>query len=70
MATTAILLSSLMVSVPLANALEYLEPNVQRHAGILPRSVCKQLIQLGEEGGKFPAVNDRFVYSYVAARVA
>ena len=29
---------------------EYLEPNVQRHVGVLPESVCKQLIDLGEEG--------------------
>ena len=28
---------------------EYLEPNVQRHVGVLPESVCKQLIDLGEE---------------------
>ena len=29
---------------------EYLEPNVQRHAGVIPKSVCKELIDLGEEG--------------------
>ena len=29
---------------------EYLEPNVQRHAGVIPESVCKKLIDLGEEG--------------------
>ena len=33
-----------------ARATEYLEPNVQRHAGLLPASVCKQLIELGEKG--------------------
>mmetsp|Transcript_21233 Transcript_21233/g.39014 ORF Transcript_21233/g.39014 Transcript_21233/m.39014 type:complete len:380 (+) Transcript_21233:26-1165(+) len=39
--------------VSLANAVEhqYLEPNVQRHVGVLPPSVCKRLIDLGEESG-------------------
>ena len=32
---------------------EYLEPNVQRHAGVIPKSVCKELIDLGEEGTAF-----------------
>ena len=30
--------------------IQYLEPSVQRHAGVLPLSVCKQLIELGEKG--------------------
>ena len=33
-----------------SNPDEYLEPNVQRHAGVIPKSVCKELIDLGEEG--------------------
>mmetsp|Transcript_7921 Transcript_7921/g.17195 ORF Transcript_7921/g.17195 Transcript_7921/m.17195 type:complete len:147 (-) Transcript_7921:68-508(-) len=28
---------------------QYLEPNVQRHVGIIPPSVCQQLINLGEK---------------------
>lgn len=36
---------------PSANALEHLQPDVQRHAGVLPLSVCKQLIDLGEKSG-------------------
>mmetsp|Transcript_27812 Transcript_27812/g.59106 ORF Transcript_27812/g.59106 Transcript_27812/m.59106 type:complete len:265 (-) Transcript_27812:631-1425(-) len=30
---------------------QYLEPVVQRHVGVLPPSVCKQLIDLGEKFG-------------------
>ena len=32
------------------DAIEYLEPNVQRIERVLPLDVCKQLIDLGEEG--------------------
>lgn len=35
----------------LASAAEYLEPNVQRHVGVLSATVCKELIQLGEKSG-------------------
>jgi len=33
--------------------LEYLEPHVQRHAGMLPKSTCNELIDLGERGVLF-----------------
>ena len=42
------ILTLLAQEVPLVSASH--EPVVQRHAGVLPRSVCKQLIDLGEEG--------------------
>ena len=32
------------------HAPQYLEPNVQRYAGVIPKSVCDQLIDLGENG--------------------
>jgi len=31
--------------------LEYLEPNVQRHAGVFPKSLCNEFIDLGEQAG-------------------
>ena len=36
--------------------LEYLEPNVQRHAGVLPKSLCNKLIDLGEQGVFMPCL--------------
>ena len=47
---SAVVFLRLSAPAPLANALEYLEPTVQRHAGVIPRSVCKHLIELGEKG--------------------
>ncbi len=50
-AVAAILSLSALVSLTHATSdAEYLEPNVQRVVGVLPLSVCKQLIILGEEG--------------------
>jgi hypothetical protein len=47
-----------LVSRASANkAIEYLEPNVQRLVGVLPKSVCKQLIDLGEEGRRLVQLN-------------
>ena len=46
---TVALLPALSAPGPIANATEYLEPNVQGHVGVLPTSVCRQLIELGEE---------------------
>ena len=46
---TVALLPALSAPGPIANAIEYLEPNIQDHVGVLPTSVCKQLIELGEE---------------------
>ena len=31
-------------------AIEYLEPNVQRIEGLLPASICNELIAAGEKG--------------------
>mmetsp|Transcript_11319 Transcript_11319/g.24527 ORF Transcript_11319/g.24527 Transcript_11319/m.24527 type:complete len:258 (+) Transcript_11319:99-872(+) len=45
------LLSICTLSFLLAESVEFLEPNVQRHVGVLPPSVCKQLIELGENCG-------------------
>jgi len=50
-AIALLLLSPCTRGPPLAKAMEYLEPNVRRHVGVLPPSVCKQLIDLGEKSG-------------------
>jgi len=46
-------LLSLPMRGPLISAVdvEFLEPKVQRHVGVLPLSVCKELISLGEKFG-------------------
>ena len=44
------LLSLQVWPLTLVDAIEYLEPNVQRIERVLPLNVCKQLIDLGEEG--------------------
>jgi len=46
--STVVLVATL---APWSNAEEYLEPSVQRHVGVLPSSVCKQLIDLGDNAG-------------------
>jgi len=38
-------------SMRLDYPLEYLEPNVQRHVGVLPQNICKQIIDLGKKAG-------------------
>ena len=40
----------MIVGLPVTHAIEYLEPNVQRIVGVLPTSVCNELIRLGEQG--------------------
>lgn len=35
----------------IARDADYLEPTVQRHVGVLPPSVCKKLVELGEKAG-------------------
>ena len=40
----------MIVGLSVTHALEYLEPNVQRIVGVLPTSVCNELIRLGEQG--------------------
>ncbi|KAL7549201.1 hypothetical protein ACHAWF_012470, partial [Thalassiosira exigua] len=49
--SAAAVLLPAVVSWPSATAVDYLEPHVQRHASVLPPSVCKQLIELGEKAG-------------------
>mmetsp|Transcript_20349 Transcript_20349/g.44215 ORF Transcript_20349/g.44215 Transcript_20349/m.44215 type:complete len:367 (-) Transcript_20349:164-1264(-) len=53
MAITALLLSTLGLSAASAGPPEFerLEPTVKRHVGVLPGSVCRELIALGEEIG-------------------
>mmetsp|Transcript_3776 Transcript_3776/g.8342 ORF Transcript_3776/g.8342 Transcript_3776/m.8342 type:complete len:378 (+) Transcript_3776:217-1350(+) len=45
------LLFILKMMVASVDATDYLEPEIQRHAGVLPKDVCKQLIELGEKAG-------------------
>jgi len=40
----------LLIKVPSVSAVDYLEPNVQRHVGVLPLDICNELIYLGEKG--------------------